>query len=51
MPDSGHTDVLIIGAGAGGGVSAARLIEAGISVTCLEQGDWHLGRGGITLIE
>lgn len=35
-----HADVLIVGAGAGGGVTALRLAEAGLSVTCLEQGDW-----------
>lgn len=35
-----HTDVLIVGAGAGGGVAALRLAEGGFSVTCLEQGDW-----------
>jgi len=40
MEDNAHADVLIIGAGAGGGVAASRLIEGGISVTCLEQGDW-----------
>ena len=34
-------DVLIIGAGASGGVVAKRLAEAGFSVVCLEQGDWH----------
>jgi choline dehydrogenase-like flavoprotein len=33
-------DVLIIGAGASGGVVALRLAEAGFSVVCLEQGDW-----------
>ena len=33
-------DVLIIGAGASGGVVAKRLSEAGFSVVCLEQGDW-----------
>ena len=33
-------DVLIIGAGASGGVVAKRLTEAGFSVVCLEQGDW-----------
>ena len=34
-------DVLIIGAGASGGVVARRLAEAGFGVVCLEQGDWH----------
>jgi choline dehydrogenase-like flavoprotein len=34
-------DVLIIGAGASGGVVARRLAEAGFRVVCLEQGDWH----------
>ena len=39
--DSEPVDVLIIGAGASGGVVARRLAEAGIGVLCLEQGDWH----------
>ena len=34
-------DVLIIGAGASGGVVAKRLAEAGFGVVCLEQGDWQ----------
>ena len=34
-------DVLIIGAGASGGVAALRLARAGLRVVCLEQGDWH----------
>lgn len=34
-------DVLIIGAGASGGVVARRLAEAGVRVVCLEQGRWH----------
>jgi choline dehydrogenase-like flavoprotein len=38
--DTEHADVLIIGAGASGGVAAARLTEAGFHVLCLEQGDW-----------
>ena len=33
-------DVLIIGAGASGGVVGLRLAEAGFSVVCLEQGGW-----------
>lgn len=35
-----HVDVLVIGAGASGGVVAKRLAEAGLEVLCLEQGDW-----------
>ena len=34
------TDVLIIGAGASGGVAALRFAQAGFRVVCLEQGDW-----------
>ena len=34
-------DVLIVGAGASGGVVALRLAQAGFRVACLEQGDWH----------
>ena len=37
MPDP---DVLIIGAGPSGAVASKRLAEAGMSVVCLEQGDW-----------
>jgi len=33
-------DVLIIGAGASGGVVALRLAQAGFKVVCLEQGSW-----------
>jgi choline dehydrogenase-like flavoprotein len=38
--DGAPADVLVIGAGASGGVAAARLVEAGCSVVCLEQGTW-----------
>ena len=33
-------DVLVIGAGVAGGVVARRCVEAGLTVLCLEQGDW-----------
>jgi len=33
-------DVLVVGAGVAGGVVARRCIDAGLSVLCLEQGDW-----------
>src|SRR5689334_19083481 len=33
-------DVVIVGAGASGAVAARRLSAAGVSVVCLEQGDW-----------
>jgi choline dehydrogenase-like flavoprotein len=38
---SGRAEVLIVGAGASGGVVARRLAEAGVGVVCLEQGRWH----------
>ncbi|WP_375492610.1 GMC family oxidoreductase [uncultured Jatrophihabitans sp.] len=34
------TDVLVIGAGAGGAAVSKRLSDKGIRVVCLEQGDW-----------
>jgi choline dehydrogenase-like flavoprotein len=38
---SDAADVLIVGAGASGGVVALRLARAGMQVVCLEQGAWH----------
>ena len=35
-----ETEVLIIGAGAAGGVAARTLATAGLRVLCLEQGEW-----------
>jgi choline dehydrogenase-like flavoprotein len=35
-----RADVVIVGAGASGGVVAHRLAAAGVSVACLEQGSW-----------
>lgn len=37
---SEQVDLLVIGAGVAGGVVARRCAEAGLSVVCLEQGDW-----------
>ena len=39
-PTQSHADVLIIGAGPAGGSAARRLVNAGMSVVCLEQGHW-----------
>jgi choline dehydrogenase-like flavoprotein len=38
--NAAHADVVIVGAGASGGVVARRLAEAGIGVVALEQGGW-----------
>ena len=38
--DGKNADVLIVGAGASGGVAALELIRRGFTVVCLEQGDW-----------
>jgi choline dehydrogenase-like flavoprotein len=35
-----EAEVLIVGAGAAGGIAARHLAEAGVKVVCLEQGDW-----------
>ncbi|CAM5772157.1 dehydrogenase [Labrys miyagiensis] len=35
-----QSDVLIVGSGPAGSVFAKRAVEAGLSVICLEQGDW-----------
>ena len=40
MPAYDETEVLVIGAGMGGGAISKRLSDAHISVVCLEQGDW-----------
>ena len=36
-----RAEILIVGAGASGGVVARRLARAGFDVVCLEQGHWH----------
>lgn len=36
----GHADVVIIGSGVGGAITAMVLAEAGLKVVCLEQGRW-----------
>lgn len=41
MSSDEHADVLIIGAGASGGVAAKRLVNGGLNVVCLEAGDWQ----------
>jgi hypothetical protein len=41
QPGMDHADVLIIGAGAAGGVAARRLLEGGLTVVALEQGQWQ----------
>ena len=40
MSNDEQVDVVIIGAGGGGAVTAKRLSDRGLSVVCLEQGDW-----------
>jgi choline dehydrogenase-like flavoprotein len=36
-----HRNAVVIGAGAGGGIVAKELAEAGLSVVLLEKGDWY----------
>jgi choline dehydrogenase-like flavoprotein len=38
-----HVNAVVIGAGAGGGVAAKELAEAGLSVVLLERGKWYSG--------
>jgi choline dehydrogenase-like flavoprotein len=38
LPD--RADVLVVGAGPSGAIATSRLVAAGFSVVCLEQGDW-----------
>ncbi len=40
MDADSESDVVIVGAGAAGAAAAWRLARHGLSVTCLEQGDW-----------
>ncbi len=40
MTELPHADILVIGAGAGGGVMARHCARAGLNVICLEQGEW-----------
>lgn len=35
-----RTEVVVVGAGPAGAIACRRLAEAGVSVVCLEQGDW-----------
>lgn len=38
--DEDEVDVVVVGGGLSGGITAATLAEAGLRVVCLEQGDW-----------
>ncbi|MGA2474984.1 MAG: FAD-dependent monooxygenase, partial [Terriglobia bacterium] len=36
-----HVNAVVVGAGAGGGIVAKELAEAGLSVVLLERGKWY----------
>ncbi|HUL76549.1 MAG TPA: glucose-methanol-choline oxidoreductase, partial [Vicinamibacteria bacterium] len=36
-----RVNAVVVGSGAGGGVTFSQLAEGGLSVVCLEKGRWH----------